>query len=190
MSQKSTFCTVILAGGRGTRMSGLDKGLIEWDGKPLIEHILATLDSESSNIMINANRNIVEYQNYGYPIVSDTLDDYQGPLAGILSAMLQCKHEYLLCLPCDSPRPPQHLAQRLLRCIENGHKNTAICYDGKRLQPLFAMIHCHEQQRLIDFLSSGKRKVHDFFQQLDPAICDFSDQADRFHNFNTAGDMK
>lgn len=171
-------------------MSGQDKGLIEWHGKPLIEHILSELDSDTSHIMINANRNIPKYEAYGYPIVSDTLDDYQGPLAGILSAMLQCKHKYLLCLPCDSPRPPQNLVQRLLHCIEKEHKSTAICYDGKRLQPLFAMIHCNEQQRLIEFLSAGKRKVHDFFLQLDPAICDFSDQADRFHNFNTQGDMK
>lgn len=190
MSQKLTFCTVILAGGRGTRMSGQDKGLIEWEGKPLIEHILSELDKVSSNIMINANRNITNYQAYGYPIVSDTLDDYQGPLAGILSAMLQCKHEYLLCLPCDSPKLPKNLVHRLFSCMKNEHKSTAICHDGKRLQPLFAMIHCDEQQPLIDFLAAGKRKVHDFFLQLDPAICDFSDQADRFHNFNTADDMK
>jgi len=190
MSQTLTFCTVILAGGRGTRMSGQDKGLMKWDGKPLIEHILSQLDNQHSDIMINANRNITEYQNYGYPIINDTLDDYQGPLAGILSAMLQCKHEYLLCLPCDSPRPPENLAQRLISCIESEHKRTAICYDGKRIQPLFALIHCEKQQQLIEFLSAGKRKVHDFFLQLDPAICDFSDQSDRFHNFNTAEDMK
>ncbi|MFW2373961.1 MAG: molybdenum cofactor guanylyltransferase MobA [Gammaproteobacteria bacterium] len=190
MNQKLTFCTVILAGGRGTRMSGLDKGLIEWQGKPLIEHILSQLECGSSDIMINANRNIPNYRNYGHTIISDTLDDYQGPLAGILSAMLQCKHDYLLCLPCDSPSPPQKLAQRLMQCIDNEHKNTAICHDGTRLQPLFAMIHCDEQQRLIEFLSSGKRRVHDFFQQLDPAICDFSDQPDHFYNFNTADDMK
>lgn len=190
MNQKSTFCTVILAGGRGTRMAGQDKGLIEWEGKPLIEHILAHLDSTGSDIMINANRNAERYQHYGYPIVSDTLDDYQGPLAGILSAMLQCKHDYLLCLPCDSPKPPQNLAQRLLQSIKNEDKRAAICHDGKRLQPLFSIIHCGEQQRLIEFLSAGNRKVHDFFLQLDPAICDFSDQADRFHNFNTADDMK
>ena len=190
MNQTLTFCTVILAGGRGTRMSGLDKGLIEWQGKPLIEHILSQLDNGRSDIMINANRNIPDYQNYGHSIVSDTLNDYQGPLAGILSAMLQCKHDYLLCLPCDSPRPPHNLAQRLMQCIEAEHTSAAICHDGTRLQPLFAMINCNEQQRLIDFLSTGKRKVHEFFLQLEPAICDFSDQADRFHNFNTAEDMK
>jgi len=171
-------------------MSGLDKGLMEWDGKPLIEHILSQLDSGDSDIMINTNRNIPNYESYGHPIISDTLDDYQGPLAGILSAMLHCKRDYLLCLPCDSPRPPLSLAQLLMQCIDYEHKSTAICHDGTRLQPLFAMIHCTEQQRLIEFLSTGRRKVHDFFLQLDPAICDFSDQADHFHNFNTPADMK
>ena len=190
MNQESTFCTVILAGGRGSRMSGVDKGLMEWQGKPLIEHILSELVTDRMDILISANRNLERYQSYGYPVINDTLDDYQGPLAGILTAMMQCKHDYLLCIPCDSPSPPLDLAPRLFDCIKKEQKTCSICHDGIRLQPLFAVIHLSEREQLQNFLDSGQRKVHDFFIQLDPAICDFSDQPNHFHNFNTPDDMQ
>jgi molybdopterin-guanine dinucleotide biosynthesis protein A len=184
------ICTVILAGGQGKRMQGEDKGLIEWQGKPLIEHILQTLASEHGQIMINANRNIQRYKKYNYPVISDSIRDYQGPLAGILSAMQHCNHDYLLCMPCDSPRPPENMLQRLLACLQLNNASCALCHDGERLQPLFALLSCQLESSLEDFLRRGEGKVQMFFQQHNPAICDFSDQADRFHNFNTPDDLQ
>ena len=181
-------CTVILAGGQGRRMQGQDKGLIEWQGKPLIEHILSQLSSD--NIIINANRNIERYRSYGYPVIHDSLDDYQGPLIGILSAMQHCSKQYLLCIPCDSPQPPEHMFSRLSECMTANNTQCAICHDGVRLQPLFALISTALKPELESFINQGKRKVHDFFLQLNPAICDFSDQGDRFHNFNRPEDMQ
>ncbi|TNF37060.1 MAG: molybdenum cofactor guanylyltransferase [Gammaproteobacteria bacterium] len=189
-SPSNKTCTVILAGGRGSRMQGQDKGLLDWQGKPLIEHILAALDDDYQPIMINANRNLERYRQYGHQVISDTLDDYQGPLIGLLSAMQHCSQDYILCLPCDSPRPPTELLSRLHRCLSQQQRNSAICFDGQRLQPLFALLACSLQSELQAFLDSGKRKVHDFFHQLDPAICDFSDQPECFHNFNTPDDMQ
>lgn len=190
MSSMSTkICTVILAGGLGRRMNGQDKGLLEWQGKPLIEHVLTTLGN-GDDIIINANRNQERYRHYGYPVINDRIADYQGPLVGILSAMAICKNDYLLCLPCDSPQPPAELKQRLLDCLDQNQVRCAICHDGTRLQPLFALIACSYQAELQSFLDQGHRKVHDFFLQLEPAICDFSDQADHFHNFNTPDDMQ
>lgn len=185
----SKMTIVILAGGRGTRVGGIDKGLMPWQDKPLIEHILSGLP-KTSPIMINANRNIETYQQYGYPVIQDTLTDYQGPLAGILSAMMQCKTDYLLCMPCDSPQPPQQLAERLLHCMQRNNKPAAVCHDGHRLQPLFALMSRRIQPQLEAWLASGQRKAELFFAETDAAICDFSDQPACFHNFNTPEDMK
>ncbi|HEX5637050.1 MAG TPA: molybdenum cofactor guanylyltransferase MobA, partial [Gammaproteobacteria bacterium] len=180
---------VILAGGRGSRAGGIDKGLMLWQGKPLIEHILQVLP-KTSPILINANRNLEQYQRYGYDVVADTLTDYQGPLAGILVAMKHCKTEYLLCMPCDSPQPPQQLAERLWRCLQDTHKPAAICHDGQRLQPLFGLMSLTLLPQLEAWLAGGQRKVELFFTEVDSAVCDFSDQPACFHNFNTAEDMK
>jgi len=185
---------VILAGGKGSRMQGKDKGLIKWQNKPLIEHILDQILNNSpekvGEIFISANRNEDFYKKFGHKVIKDKFNNFQGPLAGILSAMEQCKYNFLLCLPCDSPRPPEELTERLMQCLQNNSSLCAICFDGKREQPLFSLISCAAKPQLETFLSEGKRKVHDFFHQLDVAVCDFSDQADRFENFNTQDDMK
>lgn len=185
---------VILAGGRGSRMQGKDKGLIKWQNKPLIEHILEYFSENPDNnvgeIIINANRNEKSYEKYGHLVIKDNLDNFQGPLAGILSAMEQCKHNFLLCLPCDSPHPPEAITERLMQCLENNASLCAICHDGKREQFLFSLISCSAKPQLEHFLTTGKRKVQDFYHQLNASICDFSDQSDKFKNFNTQDDMK
>ena len=180
---------VILAGGRGSRFGGVDKGLMLWQGKPLIEHIVASLPA-SAPVFISANRNIARYQHYGYPVLTDTLDGYQGPLAGMLSALQQCKTEYLLCLPCDTPQPPSQLAERLLQTMLAANTAIAICHDGNRLQPLFALMSPVILPQLERWLASGQRKVEDLFTELDAAICDFSDQPQSFYNINTPDDVK
>lgn len=184
------ICTVIIAGGRGNRMQGQDKGLLEWQGKPMIEHILSSLSDEYQPIMINANRNIERYRQYGHDVITDTYENYQGPLVGILSAMQHCTQEYILCIPCDSPQLPQDLLPRLKQCLAQHDATGAICYDGKRTQPLFALLACSLQTELKAFLDSGNRKVHSFFESINAAVCDFSDQPECFHNFNTPDDMQ
>lgn len=184
------ICTVIIAGGRGSRMQGQDKGLLEYQGKPMIEHILSSLGDEYQPIIINANRNIERYRQYGHDVISDNYDNYQGPLAGMLSAMQHCTMDYILCIPCDSPRPPGELLPRLQHCLEQQGTSSAICYDGERTQPLFALLACSLQTELKAFLDSGNRKVHTFFEHINAAVCDFSDQPERFHNINTPDDMQ
>lgn len=171
-------------------MQGQDKGLIKWRNKPLIEHVLENLPENIGEIIINANRNEDFYQKFGHKVINDSIIDFQGPLAGILAAMEQCKYNFLLCLPCDSPRLPEELTERLTQCLQNNSRLCAICHDGKREQPLFSLISCDAKPQLEAFLSAGKRKVLDFFQQMDAAVCDFSDQADKFKNFNTQDDMQ
>lgn len=181
---------VILAGGQGCRMQNQDKGLLQWQNKLLIEHVLDHLKNKSNDIIINANRNIECYKKYGYKVVNDCIDGYQGPLVGIFSAMQQCTNSFILCVPCDSPEPPDNLSERLMQCMQDKKTNSAICHDGERTQPLFSLLSCSLKDSLELFLNQGHRKVHDFFNQTNAAICDFSDQSHRFRNFNTMDDMQ
>jgi len=185
---------LILAGGQGQRMQGTDKGLMPWQNKPMIEHVIQHINAPLDKIIISANRNIEIYQQYADKVVSDEITQsseilFLGPLAGILSAMHACTTPYLLCIPCDSPTPPEQLLNTLWQCMQSQHKTSALCHDGERLQPLFALLDCQYQHLLNDFLQQGRRKVQDFFTLIDPAICDFSAQKNRFHNFNRPDDM-
>jgi len=189
---------LILAGGRGQRMHGEDKGLMHWRGKPMVEHIIQQLnffdiDFPADKIIISANRNLSTYKKYAAHVVDDKLsnsnDDYQGPLAGISTAMHISTTAYLFCLPCDAPALPSDLLTNLWHCLQLQKKTSALCHDGNRLQPLFSLISCQHETLLNDFLQQGRRKVHDFMALIDPAICDFSAQQKHFHNFNCPDDM-
>lgn len=180
---------LILAGGRGQRMSGVDKGLMSWQGKPMIEHVLTQLKAPSAKVIISANRNLQIYEQYANCVIQDTLDNYQGPLSGILSAMQACDTDYLLCVPCDSPTPPDEMLNQLWSCMQAQQKTSALCHDGERLQPLFALLSCSHKTLLSEYLQQGQRKVESFMQKIDPAICDFSAQKNHFNNFNRQEDM-
>jgi len=181
---------LILAGGRGQRMNGVDKGLMLWKNRPMIEHVLEQLNAPAEKVIISANRNLKNYKQYASHVIEDSLSDFQGPLSGILSAMQACDTEYLLCTPCDSPNPPHDMLIHLYECMQSQQKTSAVCHDGERLQPLFALISCTHENLLNEFIQQGRRKVHDFIQLIDPAICDFSKQKDHFNNFNQPDDMQ
>jgi len=184
---------LILAGGRGQRMNGADKGLMLWQDKPMIEHIIKAINAPTDKVIISANRNMEKYKQYAGCVVNDDnnnfQDSYQGPLAGISSAMHVCTTPYLLCLPCDTPSPPANLLNQLWQCLQTQSKESAICHDGDRLQPLFSLLSCQHKPLLNSFLQQGRRKVHDFISLIDPAICDFSSQRNDFNNFNRPDDM-
>jgi len=186
---------LILAGGRGQRMQGTDKGLMLWKNRPMIEHIIQHIHFPASKIIISANRNLDTYKNYAHTVIADdTLNNqqnnFQGPLAGIYAAMSISTTPFLLCVPCDSPAPPDNLFNHLSQCLLQQQKTSALCHDGSRQQPLFSLLSCKHKQLLFEYLQQGHRKVHDFFTLIDPAICDFSQQHDRFNNFNFPDDMK
>lgn len=178
---------VILAGGQGSRLGGLDKGLIEFNKRPLIQHVIERIQQQVSNIIISANRNISDYANFGFEVYEDDIPDFAGPLAGILKALEHCQNEWLLIVPSDSPFIPYDLAQRLSDNIENN--KVAIPHDGKHLHPTFALIHKSLSSSLKDFLQQGERKARVWMQQQEHTIIDFSDQADAFININTEDDL-
>lgn len=131
---------VILAGGKGSRMGDLDKGLVKLANKPLIEYVVNAIQQHVNHIMISANRNINEYQKLGFPVISDGQDEFNGPLSGICEALKICETNYLLVLPCDSPFIESDIIEKLYNSAKDNNSDVALMHDGHFLQPLFSLI--------------------------------------------------
>jgi molybdenum cofactor guanylyltransferase len=181
---------VILAGGQGRRMGGQDKGLIEVDGKILVAILIEQLEQQVSNILINANRNHESYQALGYPVVSDQLDDYQGPLAGFACAMNTVDTGFILTLPCDGPLLAADYVARFIASQAQTGASICVADDGERLQPVHALIRVDLLSSLNSFLDSGDRKIDRWYATHDFVRTDFSDCADMFRNINTPSDQE
>ena len=176
---------VILAGGRGRRMGGDDKGLLEFNGIPLVEILLRELQRQKVKIAINANRNLERYRAYDLPVISDQLDNYQGPLAGFASAMQLIDSGFMLTLPCDGPRLAEDSVARFVESHNTSGAPICVAFDGKRLQPVHALIRCDLRPDLQRFLDSGERKIDRWYALHDYVQTDFSDCAEMFRNINT-----
>jgi molybdenum cofactor guanylyltransferase len=181
---------VILAGGRGRRMGGRDKGLVEIGGKALIEHVISIIAPQAGKLVINANRNGEEYRRYGYAVVSDSMSGYQGPLAGFASAMASAETPHIVTIPCDSPLLPDDLVQRLIDAMHDAHAQLAVAHDGERLQPVFALIGVRLLASLQQFLQRGDRKIDLWYAHHEMALADFSDCPNMFLNLNTPADQE
>ena len=187
-NKMKNITALILAGGKGSRFSGRDKGLIKLNNKPLVQHLIDRIQPQVSNIIISANRNIESYESFSFEVLTDDLTDYAGPLAGILKALQHCQTEWLLVVPADSPFIPHDLALRLSENIKDN--KIAIPDDGKYLQPTFALIHKSLTPSLKKFLQQGERKTRVWMQQQDHSIVDFSDQVHAFININTEDELQ
>lgn len=196
---------IILSGGQGSRMDGKDKGLVCFQNKPLIKHVIDCISPQVKDIVISCNRNHDSYADYGYPITSDMNSSdcasnsqesfyqgplyqgpiYQGPLAGIQAGLNIVKTKAAIIVPCDSPNIPKDLVKRLRLQLDENKISVAIPSDGTRIQPLFSLITMAVKEPLNDYLLSGQRKAELFFRQQKPEIVDFSDLAKHFLNFNT-----
>jgi len=183
---KHNITAVILAGGKGRRMDGNDKGLVELSNRPLIEHVIDAIEPQVEKIIVNANRNHEKYAHYGYPVISDTLDDYQGPLAGFYSAMKQSTTSHIVTLPCDGPLLPGDLVERLIDALADNNAEIAVVHDGDRMQPVYSLIPATLTDSLNAFLDSGERKIDLWYKQHRVALADYSDCPEAFRNINTA----
>lgn len=181
---------IILSGGQGTRMDGKDKGLVNYQGLPLIEHVINRIAPQVKDLVINCNRNFDVYGAYGFPLACDsdspnTPPRFEGPLAGIQAGLTKIKTKAAIIVPCDSPEIPEDLVKRLLFKLNKGNSTAATPFDGKRIQALFSLITMATQKPLDDYLNAGQRKVDVFFLQLKIETVDFSDSASHFLNLNT-----
>jgi molybdopterin-guanine dinucleotide biosynthesis protein A len=180
---------VILAGGRGRRLGGRDKGLVLLQGHPLIQHVIAVLAPQVDGIVINANRNLSRYEGFGYPVIVDTLPDYPGPLAGILAGLRHVQGDIVV-VPCDAMSLPPDLVMRLWQSLVQGKANVSVAHDGARQQPLYAVVKHTLTESLEWYLRQGRHKVEGWVREQRFAIADFSDVPQGFSNLNTLSDME
>lgn len=180
---------IVLAGGRGRRMGGDDKGLIALAGRPLVEHAMGALAGQSRDIVISANRNLDEYARYGRPVVADTIGGFQGPLAGIAAALAEVDTPLALVVPCDGPRPPDDLARRLHAALLAGEAEVALAHDGRRLQPLYCLLRVELRGPLTADVERGHLKVQQWMRSRRHAIVDFADSIAAFDNINTPDEL-
>ena len=185
---------LILAGGRAQRMGGIDKGLISFHDKPLIESAIAKLKPQVQTIVINANRSITKYATYGYPVVMDETPDFSGPLAGFSVGLKACKTPYLLTSPCDSPLLPNNLAELLAAEMESGDFQLVYASskeaDGKVwAQPVFCLMRSNLESSLNQFLQKGDLKIDHWFKELRTSTVVFDDPL-VFANVNTPEELK
>ena len=185
MNRVESITGVVLAGGQGRRLNHRDKGLIDFDGRPLIEHTLERLSPQVDEVLINANRNLEAYRGYGLSVFSDLLDGFQGPLAGIAAALHHVRTPWLQIVPADGPRLPQDLVHRLRSALANSEYRIALPFDGRRLQPLHMLMHRDLGESLNTYLSRGDRKVMLWIEQQSPVTVAFDVGRETFETVNT-----
>ena len=179
---------VILAGGRATRMGGVDKGLVQIGGRPMIAWVVDTLRSQVADVLINANRNHDTYRGFGCDVVDDGDSEFRGPLAGMASGMRRAHTPYIAVVPCDSPLLHGGLVQRLHDAARASGAPIAAAHDGERLQPVFALLACELLDDLAGYLDDGERKIDRWYARHGYESADFSDVAESFANINAPDD--
>lgn len=189
---RSDITGILLAGGEGRRMGGRDKGLVEFRGRPLVEHVLERLTPQVGAVVISANRNREHYAGYGWPVVGDEPVEanearFQGPLAGVAAALARVETPYALLAPCDVPALPADLATRLVEGV--GDAMVALPDDGEHRQYAFALLRRELGPALIDCLRGGTRGMGRCFGAHDPVLVDFAGRAGEFYNLNTEEEM-
>ncbi|HEX7044123.1 MAG TPA: molybdenum cofactor guanylyltransferase MobA [Burkholderiales bacterium] len=175
---------VILAGGRGSRMGGEDKGWVLVNGRPMVEHVIERLRPQVGALLISANRNQARYEALGYPVVTDALSGFQGPLAGVAAALAVARTPLLVTVPCDSPLIGADLVARLAAALARHDADIVYAHDGARAHPVFLLLKCTLAPSLHAFLAAGERKIDRWFERHRVAAADFSDCAEAFMNVN------
>ena len=190
---KSQITGLILAGGRGSRMGGVDKGLQLHVGMALAEHALLRLRPQVASLLINANRNTEAYEAFGARVLPDALPDQPGPLAGFLTGLTHCKTDYLVTVPCDTPNFPEDLVARLVDALETDGADIAMAAtkspDGIQVQPVFCLMKASLKNSLIQFTASGQRKIDKWTATHRCVKVIFEDEL-AFFNANTAEELQ
>ncbi|MSP28846.1 MAG: molybdenum cofactor guanylyltransferase [Methylococcales bacterium] len=189
MNNSTKITGVILAGGLARRMNHQDKGLVNYKARPLVSYAIAALAPLVDETIINANRHHEQYQQFGLRVIADQNARFDGPLAGILTAMINTDTDVLLVVPCDAPLMTTAHLQKLLATRAELDADVAVAFDGERLHPVFLAIHSRLQSSLQDYLASGERKVQAWLACHHAVQVDFSESPDIFTNLNTLAEL-
>jgi molybdenum cofactor guanylyltransferase len=206
MSLTQSITAIILAGGRGSRMGGVDKGLQSFNGVPLALHTLMRLQMQEGGVvaetMVNANRNLAAYEAMGVSVWPDASPEaFAGPLAGFLTGLERCETPYLLTVPCDTPLFPLDLAERLADALERENAEIAVAsapetddagHTRTRTQPVFCLLRADLMESLVKFMQGGGRKIDAWTAQHRAVVVPFDQPGDdprAFANANTLGEL-
>lgn len=181
---------IVLAGGQGRRMGGVDKGLVELDGKALAGHVIARLAPQVGTVIVNANQNAERYAAFGYTVVPDAVGGFAGPLAGLHAGMLRAQGAYVATAPCDSPYLPDDLVARLAAALVDADAQLAVAKTFDQPHPVFALVRRDTLAHLTDFLAAGGRKIDLWYASLRYVEVPFDDEADAFRNINTREELR
>jgi molybdenum cofactor guanylyltransferase len=190
---KNQITGLILAGGRGTRMGTVDKGLQNFRGAPMVLHAIMRLQPQVGALMINANQNLGPYEGFGLPVWPDQLGGFEGPLAGVQTGLARCETDYLVTAPCDSPFLPNDLVARLSDALAARQAQLAVAVteeNGRRQpHPVFCLMHASVLPSLNVFLQEGGRKIEHWYRSLAFVEVEFADEA-AFRNINTLDELR
>lgn len=187
MSDKITG--VILAGGLGRRMGGIDKGLQELRGRPMAQWVVERLAPQVDELLINANQNGERYAAFGHRVVPDQIPDFAGPLAGLHAALSAAMHPLVATAPCDSPFLPADLIARLHDALTANSADLAVARTFDQAHPVFCLCKREVLPHLTGFLESGGRKIDRWYATLKVVEVAFDDEAEAFENINTREEL-
>ncbi len=190
MDEKNKVTGVVLAGGLARRMNKQDKGLVVYHNKPMVAYAVEAMSKVANTVLINANRNQQEYAQFGYKVIADQTDTFDGPLAGVLSGMLNAKTDIVCVMPCDSPLIKAEHLQSLLTALTENKVDIAVAFDGERMHPVFLALKTELQNSLEKYLAAGNRKIDLWLQQHQLIKVDFSQNAEGFLNINTLDELE
>ncbi|HYD62459.1 MAG TPA: molybdenum cofactor guanylyltransferase MobA [Noviherbaspirillum sp.] len=189
-----TITGLLLAGGRGMRMGGVDKGLQEFRGMPMTRHVLERLARQVDKVAINANQNLDVYRSFGYPVLPDHMGEFPGPLAGLHTGLVECDTAYLATAPCDSPFLPMDLVARLKDALDGSRAHVAFAVTGhgeaRQSHPVFCLLKASDAlPGLVRYLERGGRRMEAWMREQAAVEVNFPDD-DAFRNINTLEELK
>jgi molybdopterin-guanine dinucleotide biosynthesis protein A len=189
MNTPAKITGVLLAGGQGSRMGGVDKGLVELRGQPMAAWVIERLGPQVDELLINANQNPERYAAFGYKVFPDEIGGFAGPLAGLHAALSRASHSLVVTSPCDSPFLPTDLVSRLKAGLDAAGADLAVAKTFDQAHPVFCLCKREVLPHLADFLQSGGRKIDRWYATLNIVEVNFDDEEEAFRNINTRDEL-
>ena len=190
MIDKRDITGLVLAGGQGSRMGGVDKGLRALRGRPMVAWVLERFSPQVDELLINANQNAATYAAFGHRVIPDVIPGFAGPLAGLHRGLTEAAHGLVATAPCDSPFLPDDLVGRLLAALEREGADLSVAKTGEQPHPVFCLCRKSMLPGLTEFLSGGGRKIDTWYSRIKAVEVLFDDQPDAFSNVNTEAELQ